>query len=741
MANESPTVLDYVKSLLKGKPIHIPPLPSQLEAYVSQEGGASPEQTFTPIAPELAVVEPKADLTGASISNDIIIPPPPAQPVEFPWRALGALGLALAAQISLEPRPDRGWAIGAILYFLAAVCVLWANARHEWKTSALPAHTEGSADYRVRPIAIYIGLPFVLLAFLSFSDNRFTGINVTLWLLAIACFLWAFWQPRLAASAGTSSWAWVKSLPSQLRLPWKISFSGWALLILAASALVIFFRIYRLSQVPPEMVSDQAEKLLDVWDVLNGQASIFFSRNTGREAFQMYLTAAVIKVFGTGYSFLSLKIGTVLCGLLTLPFIYGLGKEAGNRRAGLFAMVLAGVAYWPNVVSRAGLRYTLYPFFAAATLYFLVRGLRSRKPNDFLLAGLFLGAGLHGYSPFRIVPFVVIAAILLYVLHRQSQGARWQAFWWLGIVTVVSLVVFLPLLRYMVDDPNMVAYRALTRIGSLERPLPGPAWQIFLKNLWNALTMFAWDNGEVWVISIPHRPALDIVSGALFHLGVVLVLVRYLRQRHWLDIFLLVSIPLLLLSSILSLAFPSENPILNRTGAAFVPAFVMIGLALDGLLTGIEQKMATWGKSLGWGLALVLIAWSSFNNYDLLFIQYQNLYKQSAWNTSEMGQVVHDFGEIFGSTETVWLVGYPYWVDSRLVGINAGVVTRDMAIWPEQFSTTLSEPRAKMFLINPQDEASANLLQQVYPQGALILYDSRVDKDFYIYLVPPQISK
>ena len=729
MANESPTVLDYVISLLKGKPIRIPPLESPLETSVSQEEGASPEQTFTPSALEPVVVEPKADLPVASTSGERALALP-AQPVEFPWRALGALGLALAAQISLEPRPNRGWAMGAILYFLAALWVIWANTRHEWKAGRLPAHAEGSADYRMRPIAIYIGLPLVLLAFLAFGGNRFTGINMLLWLLAIACILWAFWQSR------PSAWAWVKELPERLRLPWKISISGWTLLILAVSALAIFFRLYRLNQVPPEMVSDQAEKLLDVWDLMHGQTSIFFARNTGREAFQMYLTGAVIKLFGTGYSFLSLKIGTVLCGLLTLPFIYGLGKEAGNRRAGLFAMALAGVGYWPNVVARAGLRYTLYPFFAAPVLYFLVRGLRTRNRNDFLLAGLFLGAGLHGYSPFRIVPFVVIAAIVLYVLHRQSQGMRRQAIWYLAIVTIVSIVVFLPLLRYMIDDPNMVAYRALTRIGSLERPLPGPAWQIFLSNLWNALRMFAWDNGEVWVISIPHRPALDIVSGALFHLGVVLVAVRYLRQRHWLDLFLLISIPLFLLSSILSLAFPSENPILNRTSGALVPVFVIVGLALDGLLSGLENKLAAWGRRLGWGLALLLVVWSSWNNYNLLFVEYQNLYKQSAWNTSEMGQVVEDFGQIFGTTETAWLVGYPHWADSRLVGMQAGVVTRDIAIWPDQFAATASDPRAKLFLLNPQDADSIGLLQQLYPQGMLSLYDSDVEKDFYIFLVP-----
>jgi hypothetical protein len=111
------------------------------------------------------------------------------------------------------------------------------------------------------------------------------------------------------------------------------------------------------------------------------------------------------------------------------------------------------------------------------------------------------------------------------------------------------------------------------------------------------MVMFAWDDGEVWVVSVPHRPALDVISAALFYLGLVLILLRYLRQRNWIDIFILLSIPMLMLPSILSLAFPNENPILNRTAGALVPVFVVVGIALDGLVTATESRLSTqWGK-------------------------------------------------------------------------------------------------------------------------------------------------
>lgn len=339
------------------------------------------------------------------------------------------------------------------------------------------------------------------------------------------------------------------------------------------------------------MNSDHAEKLLDVYDVLHGQTHIFFERNTGREAFQFYLTALIAQLFGTGISFMSLKIGTLLCGLATLPFIYLLGKETAGRGAGLIAVTLAIMAYWPNVITRVALRFSLYPLFTAPTLYFLLRGLRTQRRNDFILAGLCLGIGLHTYTPIRILPFVVLVAVGLYLLHRRHPLQRQQALVGLLLVGLVSFAVFLPLGRYAVDHPDAFAFRAFSRLGDWERPLPSPAWQVFLQNLWNALRMFSWDDGEIWPVSIPHRPALDVVTAAFFNLGVVLIFFRYLRQRRWQDLFLILAIPLLMLPSILALAFPNENPALNRTSGAMIPVFVIAGLALFSFIDSIRLKL------------------------------------------------------------------------------------------------------------------------------------------------------
>jgi hypothetical protein len=158
-------------------------------------------------------------------------------------------------------------------------------------------------------------------------------------------------------------------------------------------------------------------------------------------------------------------------------------------------------------------------------------------------------------------------------------------------------------------------------------------------------------------------------------------------------------------------------------------------------MTAMEkQTPSRAGSKLAWGMAAVLIFFASLGNYDLVFSQYQRAYVLSSWNTSEMGRIIHDFGDIYGSTETAYVLPYPYWVDTRLVGMNAGDPSRDYAIPPDLIAKTVNDFRPKMFLLYPEDQADLVLLKQLFPQGNLSIYESDTGKNFYIYLVPQVVT-
>lgn len=710
---DEPSVLDYLKSKLN-------PWREKISIPYNEDAAS----TVEPLAASAA--EAAAGQAGERAAVRFLA---------WPWRSVLAFFLAFGGQSLLEP-PDRSPYLAIGRYLAAAGLLVLAILRKEWRLPLLPVDAEAPMTIEIRRNAFVVSLPLILLAFIAFGGNRFTAINLALWLLAMAFLLRALWQAE-----GPAWGERLRALAEVIhRPPWTFRISAWGALVALAVVVVVFFRFYHLGQVPGEMFSDHAEKLLDVSDVLDGQWSIFFPRNTGREAIQMYLTAAIATLLGTGLSFISLKIGTALAGLLTLPYIYLLGKEIGNRWVGLLAFVLAGVAYWPNVISRVGLRFPLYPLFVAPTLYYLIRGLRTQNRNLILLSGLALGLGLHGYSPMRLVPAIVVIAVALYLLHPQSRGKRFQSFWALIVLAFVAFVVFLPLLRYMLEVPEMFGYRAFSRLGTSERVYPGPVGQIFLNNLWEAVIMFFWKNGNIWVHSVTDRPALDVTTAALYFLGTVLLLVRYLRRRNWVDLFLLLSVPLLMMPSILSLAFPEENPSLNRTGGAIVPVFVIAAVALEGLLRSLwERPRASLGKGAVIGLGILLLGMSMNQNYNLVFNQYNRQFMDGAWNTSEIGRVIRSFADSVGSADTAYVVPYPHWVDTRLVGINAGYPRRDFALWPESFGETLADTRAKLFVLKPEDEKSLAALRELYPQGVATYHPAlRPGKDFVLFTVPQQ---
>jgi len=694
---EEPSVLDYVKSLFRfGKAERI-----QLPSFVEEERVSKKTETTL-----------------------------------FSWRSLLAFFLALIGQrlfdSSLTNAP-LGYA-----FFIAAFSLMgWAIYRGEWTLAPHAETSEGTDPLTYRRLALIISIPLAIWAFFLFDDNLFTKDNVIIWILSVLFFVGALWLNRTSVQTALKNIA-----ASFKRDPWTINVSHWTLLLVAATLLVFFFRFYQTASIPPEPFSDHAEKILDVYDVTQGQTHIFFTRNTGREAFQMYWTLLIANIFGTGLSYLSLKLGTAILGFLTLPFIYLLGREIGGKRVGLFAFILAGIGYWPNVISRVGLRFPLYPLFVAPTLFFLIRGLRTRNRNDFLLSGLFLGLGLHGYSPMRIVPFVVVAAFVLYWIHSHSKGARRELIVWLTMLGLVSMFVFLPLLSYWVGHPAEFSLRAVSRLSGTENPITKPVLDIFSSNVWKALKMFNFDDGEIWVHSIPHRPALDVVSGALFLLGIVLVLVRYIRKRHWLDLFLLISIPLLQLPSTLSIAFPGENPALNRASGAYIPAFIIGAMALDGLLTSFGRGRIR--TVLVWAVTGILLFWSASQNYDLVFHQYNSSFRQGSWNTSEMGAVIKEFEQTYGRTDTAWVVPFPHWVDTRLPAVWVGIPNRDMAVRREDIPGTVVFTGPKLFIVKANlddpdgnDKESLDVLQSVYPNGQLRMHNSDIaGHDFWIYFVP-----
>ncbi|MBI3240706.1 MAG: glycosyltransferase family 39 protein [Chloroflexi bacterium] len=651
------------------------------------------------------------------------------------------IAFALTGQWSLSQNRE---ALGQGVLLLAIGLVIFAVVvwRESLDLRSAPAETLPLLDLapqvetRVRWGVAALALLWSGLTYFFLKNNDFNIFGRLSWAMSLIAWVAAFWQGPLGLKLNWHLlWERLWRGEFNLRLTNKLFLF---LLVLAVSA---GFRFANLNSVPVEMTSDHVEKLRDVNDILsNGVRPIFEASNGGREPMEFYLAAIAANVLPTGLSHLTLKLLTSLVGFLTLPFIFLLAREiADDDWIAILTMLAAGIGWWPNAISRNGLRFPFAPFFGTLALWLIIRALKRQSRNDMLLAGLAIGLGLYGYTPIRVVPLAAAVAFGLYALHHwnRAQAAKLAA--WLGMAALIIVAAFVPMIRYAADAPQDFWRRTLTRVvGDTGAETP-PTLSRFLSNEWNSLRMFSWTADSAWLVSPAGQPALDWVMGGLFALGVLYLLYRYVRRRHWLDLFLLISIPVLLLPSTMALAFPIENPSLHRSGVAIPVVFLIVALPLRLLVEHSQSLITGWrGRLVGLGLVGALVFLSAQNNWDILFVNYAQQYRDSVQNASELGALVKSWAESVGSYDTVFIRAYPYWVDTRSVGIYAGQFGWDNAILDAaKLGDMVNDPRPKLYILNRHDAESIALLRQIYPQGKLAYRASTFhDKDFVTFFVP-----
>jgi len=146
---------------------------------------------------------------------------------------------------------------------------------------------------------------------------------------------------------------------------------------------------------------------------------------------------------------------------------------------------------------------------------------------------------------------------------------------------------------------------------------------------------------------------------------------------------------------------------LSRAGGAFIPIVLIIAIALESLFSTLWQRFPrTSSRVLVVLFAGVLLLVSSVQNYDLVFRQYNQQYLNATWNSSQMGKIARDYIHSIGHPDTVWVVAVPHWVDTRLVGINAGYPLKDYALWADQLETTVEVDAPKLFIVKPEDQVA-----------------------------------
>jgi 4-amino-4-deoxy-L-arabinose transferase-like glycosyltransferase len=651
--------------------------------------------------------------------------------------ALFTLGLLVAFLTQRVIYANGASLAAALVYFSACLFLLAAYGR-TGASFAIPIRLPLRAANAAQPanparwLFVFPAFVFGLIAFFEARANEFTLLGVSAWVTSLVLFCIAFWE-----GSPFEPWRSARAKFSVLtRHNHRGQRARWLLAaLLGIIALGMFFYFYRLDAIPAEMTSDHAEKILDTYDILRGKFSVFFERNTGREPLQFYANALVVLLGLAPLDMLALKIVGACAGVLTIPAVFLLAREMFDDEVSLLAAFLFAVSIFPLALARIGLRYPLSPLFVAWTLFFLLRALRRQSRNDYLIAGVLLGIGLNGYSPFRVVVGLVLAWLGLWRVYDFNVTVNGIRRFAANAVLLFSaaLLVFTPLLGYISIRPDLFAYRMATRLTSLEAPVQGNPLEIFLDNNLRAFGMFNVRGDVVWVNSLPNVPVVDFLLGACLFAGALYAAYRLIRFREYPFALILVAVFVLLLPSTLTFAFPEENPSVVRAGG--VAPFVMILAALP-LAWGRKLFACAGSEILGAFLVGSVLVGILLTNFNLYFVKYDDQYRHAAWNSSEIADALRDFAVRQKDWEHIYVVSAPHWVDYRAVGIHLGSFDfrKHLIENEQQFVEQARDPAPKLYALKNQDSESLALLQRLYPNGVPVRVDSKTPgRDFVAF--------
>lgn len=647
-----------------------------------------------------------------------------------PVLLLFALGLITAGQSVLSLGDRAAVWIGVVFFVAGGYLILAAWKRKELSPIIPEVGRQQPLGNTFQILWLVPGALFAILAFLALSSGTWTLPGLLAWLLSLVCVLQTIRSTRRPARPGFTPLfrrAWQAMM---LDKPFLVG----ALLVIAV---VLVFQFSSLRSTPPEMISAQAEHFYSVLEVRDGSFPLVFPRNVVLEPLSYYW-AAFWTSFGTGeLTFVALKAAYALSALIAVFFGFKIGQLLYSKWVGLAAAGLMGVGLWPILQSRAVLGGGMVLALFTAVLYYLLNALVSSKPKLFLVAGILTGLGIMANKALLMLPLTNILIFVIWALREDSAEQRKSNIPAFGMGAIAGIFTLVPLLRAITFNPASYFAEIVSRATNAEVAINGNPLLVFLNNWLSSLGIVNWFNRSSWVDGIPSRGAVDGLTAVFFIVGLVFMLGQYRKTKRWLDLVLILLFPLFLVPSAMALAFPNEVPSLSRALGTAFPTFMIAAIGLTGTISAITQARGYSGRILAIFLAVLAGGLIAFQNHGLIFGEYVSNYTASSWNTREMGQVIQNFRKGYGTDAQVWLVGYPYWVDARVVAIEAGDLRADIALTAEQVQEKSASTSAQLFIVKPEDQAVLAILQQVFPNGVSTTYQStRQDRNFILYIIP-----
>lgn len=329
-------------------------------------------------------------------------------------------------------------------------------------------------------------------------------------LVSVAVLRWplSIWRPGSAGSLA----------PRQRRMA-----------LLAACALAVFFRIYRLE--PPGLWGDEAVNGLRAFDILDGKVHSPFELVeqplTYFHALSNYPIAAAFWAFGAGP--VTLRLPGIVAGILAVPLLYATGAPLFGSDVALVAAAFFASSPWQISHAKGVTQIEFGEFFLLLGLCAVVRGAVGRRRWLIPMAGVPIATCLYTYHAAKLAPVVPIIFLLAVLLRGPER--RKLVLSAAGFLAVLSLCS-IPAVRSYMEHPGALTER-VSGVALWPFLRTGHGLGLLWDSIWRTLMIFQYQQGPIYHwFGIGTDPALNLLLAFLFVHGLVESLRHGTASRH-----------------------------------------------------------------------------------------------------------------------------------------------------------------------------------------------------------------
>ncbi len=376
----------------------------------------------------------------------------------------------------------------------------------------------------------------------------------------------------------------------------------WLIVILLLCG-ALLWRVPGIETIPLGVDPDEGSLALSAVDAATGVATDPFATGwVTHPTLQFFINGLFIRWFGR--TFLAMRLPWAIVGSLMVPMLYLLARIGYSRRVAALAGLLALGSNVAIHFSRLGLNNVGDSLFVTLVLAALWYAGATGSPKAYAIAGGSLGFAQYFYFGTRAIPFVVLAALIVWTI--ADRRGVWRARRLLLGALLSFLVVGCPLFGHWLRSPGSISEHLFLTIPFSQHMQEQAAragvsvWLLWWRSLRDSLLVFTSvaDRGSFYH---PGQPMLHPLQAPLFIIGLVAIFAKWRRPVN--QALLAWILVVLTLGSILITDPATFHRILGVLPAAILVVAIGIDAGVDTL-----ARFGRWSPRTATRLAAVIVA-------------------------------------------------------------------------------------------------------------------------------------